>query len=157
MTVQYLQRLFRSDLAANEAVIQSFVEMEKAGTPLPERAVRLMGHTIVAHNAWLARMRHEDIGHWEWMPITTTDEMKANAHAAYKLWADLLQSKSDEDLHKKVTAKRNDQVLEISLADMCMHLLTHSHYHRGQIATLVRQGGGEPAVTGFFLFALQNP
>jgi uncharacterized damage-inducible protein DinB len=28
----------------------------------------------------------------------------------------------------------------------------HSHYHRGQIATLVRQAGATPAVTDFIVF-----
>jgi uncharacterized damage-inducible protein DinB len=36
--------------------------------------------------------------------------------------------------------------------DILTHLGMHSHYHRGQIAILVRQAGATPAVTDFIAF-----
>jgi uncharacterized damage-inducible protein DinB len=33
------------------------------------------------------------------------------------------------------------------------HVGTHSHYHRGQIASGMRQAGGPPASTDFIVFA----
>lgn len=36
--------------------------------------------------------------------------------------------------------------------DILTHLAMHSHYHRGQIALLVRQAGEAPAVTDFVAF-----
>ena len=36
--------------------------------------------------------------------------------------------------------------------DILTHLGMHSHYHRGQIAILVRRAGSTPAVTDFIVF-----
>jgi len=36
-----------------------------------------------------------------------------------------------------------------SAANIATHVLFHSHYHRGQIAALVRAAGYEPAYTDF--------
>ena len=33
--------------------------------------------------------------------------------------------------------------------DILSHVLRHSHYHRGQIASAVREAGGTPAYTDF--------
>jgi uncharacterized damage-inducible protein DinB len=39
-----------------------------------------------------------------------------------------------------------------SVADMLAQAALHGSYHRGQIALLVRQGGGTPAVTDYIAF-----
>lgn len=39
------------------------------------------------------------------------------------------------------------------LADMIQHLLNHSSYHRGQIASLLRQTGHAPPAIDFLVFA----
>ena len=38
------------------------------------------------------------------------------------------------------------------LSDMLLHLANHSSYHRGQIATLLRQSRAVPQSTDFILF-----
>ena len=37
------------------------------------------------------------------------------------------------------------------LSDVALHVAFHGVYHRGQIAALVRQHGGEPASTDFIV------
>ena len=41
------------------------------------------------------------------------------------------------------------QEFENRLSDVALHVAFHGVYHRGQIAVLVRQQGGEPAYTDF--------
>lgn len=43
------------------------------------------------------------------------------------------------------------------LADLLFHVVNHSSYHRGQLATLLRQVGGQPVGTDFVLFRWQEP
>ncbi len=38
------------------------------------------------------------------------------------------------------------------LGQMMQHVVNHSSYHRGQVATLLRQLGAEPAPTDFLIF-----
>ena len=43
------------------------------------------------------------------------------------------------------------------VADVLTHVVNHASYHRGQIAVLVREAGGRPAVTDFIFFAYREP
>ncbi|MDO8549036.1 MAG: DinB family protein [Ignavibacteria bacterium] len=38
------------------------------------------------------------------------------------------------------------------LSDIITHVINHSSYHRGQIALLVRNAGGIPAVTDYIAY-----
>jgi uncharacterized damage-inducible protein DinB len=155
MTTQYLLRLFQSDLWSNESAIASIVALEATGKPVPERAVMLMGHVIVAHEGWLKRLRKEDTAGINWMPIHPAPQMKQNATTSFNAWTQFLTGKSDADIHTPVQIQRGENVMEATIADICTHILTHSHYHRGQIATLIRQAGGEPANTSLLGFLLR--
>jgi uncharacterized damage-inducible protein DinB len=155
MTTQYLLRLFQSDLWSNEVAIASIAALEAFGKPVPERAVMLMGHVIIAHEGWRKRILGEDVSGMNWMPMNSPAQMKQDAIASFNTWTQTLTGKSDAELHTPLRVKRGEQILEMTLADICTHLLTHSHYHRGQIAALVRQAGGEPANTGFLGFILR--
>jgi uncharacterized damage-inducible protein DinB len=42
--------------------------------------------------------------------------------------------------------------VELTLAETIHHLLSHSSYHRGQVALLLRQLGHAPPATGFRVF-----
>jgi len=43
-----------------------------------------------------------------------------------------------------------------SLWQMLQHVVNHSTYHRGQVTTMLRQLGAEPAATDFLLFFDEN-
>ena len=64
------------------------------------------------------------------------------------LWADFLGRLTDAELarvfeYQSLDAGRFRNRIE----DILAQLFGHSSYHRGQIATLVRAAGGEPAIT----------
>ena len=40
-----------------------------------------------------------------------------------------------------------------TVRDILFHVAMHGSYHRGQIALLVREAGGQPAATDFIAFA----
>jgi len=63
----------------------------------------------------------------------------------------------DEDLVAPVTY-RNIRGEELTLPLVCtlQHLMNHNTYHRGQVATLLRQLGREPANTDISLFFLED-
>jgi uncharacterized damage-inducible protein DinB len=46
---------------------------------------------------------------------------------------------------------------EYLLWQMLCHVVNHSTYHRGQVTTMLRQLGAEPAATDFLLFYDLNP
>ena len=40
---------------------------------------------------------------------------------------------------------------------MLRHIVNHSTYHRGQVASMLRQLGAEPAATDLFLYYAERP
>lgn len=75
-------------------------------------------------------------------------------------WSDLereqaafLESLSDEALAQRVAYLNfQDQRWEYPLAQMILHTFNHSTYHRGQIASFLRQFGEAPPATDFLVY-----
>ncbi len=58
-----------------------------------------------------------------------------------------------EDLTRRVSyVNTKGEAYRNSVQEICMHLLLHSAYHRGQVAQLLRANGGEPAVTDYIFY-----
>jgi len=66
--------------------------------------------------------------------------------------AEFLTSVTEEALRKMLPTRAT----ELSLAHLMQHLVNHSTYHRGQVAMMLRQVGGEPLQTDFHLFLLES-
>lgn len=63
----------------------------------------------------------------------------------------------DEDLVAPVTYRTvRGEELTLPLVCTLQHLMNHNTYHRGQVATLLRQLGHEPANTDISLFFLED-
>jgi uncharacterized damage-inducible protein DinB len=67
-----------------------------------------------------------------------------------------------------VEARRNDFLSRLSestlngvsgchtFADMLLHVVNHSTYHRGQIASMIREMGGNPPATDFIVYKAES-
>lgn len=59
----------------------------------------------------------------------------------------------DSDLDKTIHyTNTREQVFNNSIRDILFHIINHSTYHRGQIATEFRQNGLDPLVTDFIVY-----
>jgi len=65
---------------------------------------------------------------------------------------EFVSSVTEEALRKMLPIRAT----ELSLAHLMQHLVNHSTYHRGQVAMMLRQVGGEPVQTDFHLFLLET-
>jgi uncharacterized damage-inducible protein DinB len=72
------------------------------------------------------------------------------------LWAELgpfLESKSDADFAADVRYLNfKGEAFAYPLGALALHLVNHSTYHRGQVTTLLRQLGAQPASTDLVIF-----
>ena len=66
---------------------------------------------------------------------------------------DFVESVTETALQKEVAyVNMKGETWRYPLERMMQHLVNHSSYHRGQVATLLRQLGTAPASTDFLLF-----
>jgi uncharacterized damage-inducible protein DinB len=142
---EYLSRLFSYDAWANREVLASFL----AVSGVPPRAVQLMAHIFAAERLWLERLqsRPQSVPVW---PDFDLQRCQAEAEEMPNLWAQYLETIDEEHLQSGVTYKNSKgEIFTSHVNDILQHVLMHSAYHRGQIATAMREAGFTPAYTDF--------
>ena len=121
------------------------------------RALTIYSHVLGAEAVWLARLagRPSDVAVWPILPLEQAASL-AERNAA-ELDA-LLVSLSPDDLGREIDYRTSDgRAFRSSIEDILLHVALHGSYHRGQIALLIRGGGGEPASTDYIAFIRGAP
>lgn len=89
----------------------------------------------------------------EWMSNPTRDKLRAQLQSIEREWQQFVDSLRDDDLTRVVGYVRLEgQPGSRKLVHLLQHVINHSTYHRGQVATRIRQAGGTPIETDFLHF-----
>src|SRR5215469_3336163 len=139
---EMLLRFFEFDMWANQETLRS---LEKMTNP-PERAVALIAHIAATQRVWLERALSvpQSVAVW---PHWSLPETAKELPAVLGEWTRLIAT-GDPSREFTYTNTKGQQ-FRSKLRDVALHIAFHGVYHRGQIAALVRQHGGEPADTDF--------
>jgi len=142
--VDSLRRQFVYDEWANQEVLAAL----RAGGA-DERSLQLMAHVFSAERLWLERIRQQPQSSPVW-PKADLDQCEAQGAELGKLWREYFDSITDTDLSAAVSYKNSKGELWTStVGDILTHVVMHSAYHRGQIASHMRENGRPPAYTDF--------
>ncbi|MDF9795759.1 putative damage-inducible protein DinB [Catalinimonas alkaloidigena] len=141
-----LKSLFDYNQYANKLFIRSFTENNFN----VEKGIKLFSHIINAHHIWLARIKDEapifDV--WEIHVINSFAKVNEDN---YSRSIQLLQEAND--LHKVINyTNSKGNTYQNTIRDILLHIVNHSTYHRGQVATLIRENGMEPPVTDYIFY-----
>lgn len=114
-----------------------------------DRTIHLFSHVLNAHHIWNSRIRKEP---------GTYDRLQLHP------WQDFKQIDADNHLTtlavidsglltEEVTYRnfKGEQATH-KVQDLLFHVVNHSTYHRGQIASDLKQSGIEPLVTDFVFY-----
>jgi uncharacterized damage-inducible protein DinB len=111
--------------------------------------VKLLAHIMSTEWLWLERMRGVKRSFAVW-PEWTLDEIEAQLPKLKREWKVFLGEKKPPDLALRFQyTNTKGEHYSSTIGETAMHVAMHGAYHRGQIALLVRDGGGEPAYTDF--------
>ena len=111
-----------------------------------EKAIKLYSHILNAHRVWNNRIKPKQttFGIWEIHPIQDFKDIDVLNYEDSLLILDKL------DLNKVINyTTSNGQAFSNSIRDIFFHVINHSTYHRGQIATEFKQSGLEPLATDY--------
>jgi uncharacterized damage-inducible protein DinB len=140
----YLRREFAYDAWANQ---ETLAAIGKAGRD--PRSLELMAHILSAERLWLERLRQQPQSQPVW-PEQDLARSESEAADLAGLWAEYLGSLADQDLPVVISYKNSKgEPWTSTIADVLTHVVMHSAYHRGQIASHMRQSGKAPASTDF--------
>jgi uncharacterized damage-inducible protein DinB len=145
MMLPHLQRLFSYDNWANKEVLVSLQRIEKP----PARLIQLLAHIVSAERLWLERIevRPQTLPVWPSLTLTQCEQEMGTLSGRFRGY---LSAIGEEELTRKikyVNSKGESFLNEVQ--DILMHVVMHSVYHRGQIASDVRSMGFQPAYTDF--------
>jgi len=152
----------------NAALAQVFGHMRWADTrarealrddpgALVERALELYCHVLGAEHIWLSRLRGEKatVAVWPRLSVAEAGRLADELHAGFDAYIAALGAGG---LDRAVTyANSAGQEFTSRAEDILLHVALHGCYHRGQVALLIRDGGGTPAPTDFIAFVRGAP
>lgn len=134
------------------ATQETLISIKKLDSP-SEKVISLVSHIIAAQQIWFNRVVDDKTPLTPW-EVYTIDECLDKSQEITSRWLNYLEHTSDEGLEKVIYYKNTKgDVFENSVKDILTHVINHSTYHRAQIALLVKEAGGKPAVSDYIVYA----
>ena len=170
MTKDDIRLLYEYDRWANNRVLQaaSALSAEQFTRDLRGsfRSVRdTLVHIIGGEWGWLAYWKEPSPGSafltdlWDRHDVLFNPDGFPNIASVKSKWAEVEREQiefvngvTNESLKKMFPIRTT----EVSLANLMQHLANHSTYHRGQVASMMRQLRAEPIATDFHVFLVER-
>lgn len=141
----HVRRQFVYDAWANREVLAAI----RASGAAKERSLQLMAHIIAAERLWLDRLQQQPQSTPAW-PQSDVEECEKQAAQIAHLWRNYLELVTAGDIAQSVSYKNSKgEAWSNTILDVLTHVILHSAYHRGQIASHMRANGQTPAYTDF--------
>lgn len=147
MAKEHFLKLFNFNVWANQEVMKSILSQK-----VSSEIIRKMVHIMWAEWAWIQRIQGNVIDRSTVMDVLHEDELQLRLQQNAADWFRVIEMTEN---FEKVYEYRllNGTESASSLSDILTHVVNHGSYHRGQIATLLRQEGLIPNPTDFIQFS----
>jgi uncharacterized damage-inducible protein DinB len=140
----YLRRQFAYDEWANREVLAAI-----RASGADERSLQLMAHILAAEQVWLDRLKQQPQSVPVW-PTPDLAQCEAQAADLGRKWLEFLDLITAGDVSQSISYKNTKgEAWTSTIVDVLTHVVMHSAYHRGQIASHMRAKGRTPAYTDF--------
>jgi uncharacterized damage-inducible protein DinB len=140
----HLRRLFAYDHWANRQALASL----RAAKEPPREAVDRLAHVLAAEEGWLARLEAKPFT--DFWPDATLDALALRIEAMHDRWTEFLSDPNAQALTRSIDyVNSRGERYTSRVADVLLHVVLHSSYHRGQVATDLRREGATPALTDY--------
>jgi len=139
---------------ANRMVVESIMGIDERGRSDPrfQEAVDKFEHILLARRFWMARVTGREPDKLD-AGGSTIEQVAAASARVEQTWDAYLGTLDDARLRNRIDLPAADgKKRSCTLEEALLQVYTHGFYHRGQIASLVRALGAEPAVTDFIFF-----
>lgn len=151
--IAYLRKLVDHLAWADEAALTTL--RESPGTDA--RGMTFYGHILGAEGAWLARIAGRRYDGKIWPTLTLDEAATLAAKNAADLRA-LVEPLTEADLAREIEYRNSaGREFRSTVEDILLHVALHGAYHRGQVALVIRGGGGEPIATDYIGFIRGAP
>lgn len=162
MTTAEVRQLFAYDAWANALVFEAAAGLSEeqlahsVASSFPS-VLGTLAHVVGAEWVWLRRWLGENpAGFPAWVATPVLADLRARLSAIESERDAFVAGLSDADLGRDVAYRNlSGQAFSDSLDGLIRHVVNHSTYHRGQVATQLRQLGVKPPGTDLIVFLRQ--
>lgn len=155
------RKLLAYEREANRRVFDSLETIPETGRVHSgfERAMQLLPHNQLARAVWLARLEGRPYEFpKDWFPAWSLEQARIAEEEQNREWAEYFDGLSDSDLCKTLSYTSSEGQPYVRLVDdILIHVFFHSTYHRGQVARLVTECGGQRAKTDYIALMAPAP
>ncbi|MBI5707837.1 MAG: DinB family protein [Armatimonadetes bacterium] len=121
------------------------------------QALQLAGHLAACRENWLDRMLGDGTNQGDWWPESVDIEsLPGRFEVLEEAWSIYLKDLADDRLDMDFEFPVQGGAYRWNIEGQIMQMVGHGFYHRGQIALLVQQLGGEPVDTDYLYWAFQQ-
>jgi uncharacterized damage-inducible protein DinB len=160
MTPAELRRLCAYDEWANARLMEAASALAEPDQERPMGgslgSVRsVAAHIVATEWVWLRRWCGESpTAQPEWMATASLGVLRVKLAEVEAERMAFLEGLTDDDCGRTLRYALIDGTPgERRLADLVVHVVNHSSYHRGQLADMLRRLGATPPATDFLIFA----
>jgi uncharacterized damage-inducible protein DinB len=163
-TLRRVRRSFEYETWANARVNDSLRSaadrLEHGGAaaeaPALVKALQIWAHVQWARRMWLSRLGATDPPSMDegMFPTRSLPAVLRDCADMDELWTEYLSRLGESQFGSTCRYTATEGIAyDTFVADILTHVVNHSTYHRGQIARLVAECGGEVAQTDYIAFA----
>jgi uncharacterized damage-inducible protein DinB len=143
---QFFKELFEYSHHFNQKLWDVFNDNPNRGL---EKALQLYNHILNAHQIWNNRVEPKQTSFGVWETHLVSD-LKGIDKANYEQTLIILDKFG---LNENISyTNTKGQTFNKSIRDILFHVINHSTYHRGQIATEFKKKGLEPLSTDYVFY-----
>lgn len=157
--IEVYREWYEQEKASNDKMLKMLESVpEEARTDARfERALILAAHLAACRENWLDRMAEGGKAQTDWWPAAPSIESLCPRYQALGAkWADYLAELTDERLDVDFDFPVQGGAYRWNVEGQIRQLVGHSFYHRGQIALLVDQLGGQAVDTDYLYWAFEQ-
>jgi uncharacterized damage-inducible protein DinB len=147
-----LRRMCTHDIAATVRMLGA---LHGLGDGVPQRALDKMAHQVLTIELWLHRM-----GAFPEKPGNIFPEnaglhaIAQHAELAGRAWTGFVETLTDDDCERVFEfVSTEGKPGRMRIADALTHMSLHGQYHRGQVATLLKDHMPAPVTTDYAYYA----
>ena len=123
----------------------------KTAPGLEERAWEIATHVLEAETLWIERLHGRVSSATSWPKARSAEQLAEFVERNAAAYEEAIARLGEANPSVTYTNSKGETFTNTA-QDMLAHVFSHGCYHRGQIAQMVKRGGGTPVLTDYIFF-----
>jgi len=115
---------------------------------------QLYSHTLSAQIIWLNRIKDIPVSPFPLWETYNLRELRSMTEESSRNWMSFVQAHPNQTFEEMINYQNSaGKKFENTLRQIIAHVINHSTYHRGQLATKLKEKGIQPPATDYIVYA----